>query len=229
MTGLGFPVMAATCCAISSSRPRLPGGFVSESSRARAAAAAEASTGATAAIVSRRISSFMAPLYPNRKTAHHKDHLVGASGRDPVRPSEDLPEPPAQGRLRHDPPPYLVCDDEEGAGRVGDEARNLVEDLPFCGSSQEHLGDEQRQAIDDGGVAPGRQGSGHVPRPLFGAPPRRPLRAVAVDLGAHLFIAGNAGGDEEHTGPCSAARSHAYRLFPLAAPPVISVTRFMER
>src|SRR2546422_955587 len=206
------PASAARRAAISSSRPRLPGGFV-RLSRWRCASASPPAGGGVIALPS--LASIVGPRRPRRTrgdglererhAGHHQHDAVARGGDLLVHDSEEVAETEPHRGLGVHALADLVGDDGEGRRAAADqlgERVGLVEDRVVGVAAQQAVRDPERQAVHDDRLVPFLQlgeARDEIVRFLDGLPVARTLGLVARDPTRHVAVAGARGRDEGDT------------------------------
>src|SRR5881296_227983 len=201
------PASPARRAASSSSRPRLPGGFV-RLSRWRCPSASPPAGGAVIAL--RSLASIPGPRGPRRRDglererhAGHHQHDAVARGGDPlVDEAEEVAEAEPHRGLGVHALAHLVGDDREGRRAAADQLGKrlgLVEDRVVRVAAQEAIRDPERQAVHDDRIE-GVLEPGEVPdeivRLLDGLPVAGTLGPVARDPARHVVVGGARRRDE---------------------------------
>ena len=232
--------MPASWMASPSSRPRLPGGFVSRSRRASRGGhrvrversdARPGRRGVVASIVaSGPVTIRRPPLRVDRQPGDEQVRLVGQRGQPLVGDADEVAVGARAGVHRDDPGADLVADDDHGTRPLGDRREaggdGAVEDrIDGRDVVAEERAEPERQAVDQdrlvGSVA--RQGGDEVGADLDRRPGGRPLRAVAGDAVVELGVARASAVARNQARPPrrrdGVAAASPNRLLPLRVPP----------
>src|SRR5262245_47838921 len=189
------PRSSARRSASSSSRPRLPGGFV-RLARWRSAASAPPGGGGAIALRSaaRRVIARSPRLDRERNARDHEHHRVAHRRHALIHAAEQISESqPRRGLGVHALPDLvghhgetrLTAADEPGEG-VG-----FIEDRLVAIAAQQAIGDPEREAIDDESVAGTLElleTRHELERHLDRGPLRWALRAMPRDATAHVRV-----------------------------------------
>src|SRR5262245_29853853 len=220
------PEIAASRCANSSRRPRLPRGLVSWSRACAAWTPAVPTGGAIQSRSLRRVATQIPRRYSvfndGRNPGHHVADAVDRGGDVLIHLAQDVTEvETGLGRRMHAGADLVGDDDQRDAAKRDEagEAVSRVDDDRRLLTAQVEVGDPERETVEDDDVVTG----GHAfERPhdvvgfLHGGPAVRPLGLMTLDARAHVRVEGLRRCQERAAKVGGKARRQSQRLAALA-------------